>query len=38
VPEENGGPFVETSANTEFAGGTDETNIKEAKKAPFPTT
>jgi hypothetical protein len=38
VPEENGGPFIETSANTEFAGGTDESNIEEATKAPFPTT
>jgi hypothetical protein len=38
VPEENGGPFIETSGNTEFAGGTDESNIKGARKAPFPTT
>lgn len=38
VPEENGGPFIETSANTEFAEGTDESNIEEASKAPFPTT
>jgi hypothetical protein len=38
VPEERGGPFVETSADTEFAGGTDESNIAEATREPFPTT
>lgn len=38
VPEEMGGPFVETSANTEFADGTDESNIPEATREPFPTT
>ena len=38
VPEESGGPFVETSAGTEFAGGTDESNIEEATREPFPTT
>jgi hypothetical protein len=36
--EESGGPFVETSAQTEFASGTDASNPKGAKKEPFPTT
>jgi hypothetical protein len=36
VDEEVGGPFVETSGNTEFAGGTDESNIPEATREPFP--
>jgi hypothetical protein len=38
VEEELGGPFVVTSANTEFAGGTDESNIETATREPFPTT
>jgi hypothetical protein len=38
VDEEVGGPFVETSGNTEFAGGTDESNIPEATREPFPKT
>jgi hypothetical protein len=38
VDEDNGGPFVETSGNTEFAGGTDESNIPEATREPFPKT
>ena len=37
VEEESGGPFVETSGNVEFAGGTDESNIAEATREPFPT-
>lgn len=36
VEEERGGPFVETSANVEFAGGTDESNIEEATREPLP--
>jgi hypothetical protein len=36
VDEELGGPFLETSGNTEFAGGTDESNIPEATREPFP--
>jgi hypothetical protein len=36
VTEETGGPFVVTSAATEFAAGTDKSNPKGAKKAPFP--
>lgn len=36
VEEEQGGPFTETSANAEFAGGTDESNIAEATREPFP--
>jgi hypothetical protein len=38
VPEERGGPFVETTAGTEFAEGTDASNPKGAKREPFPTT
>ncbi|MFZ5896266.1 MAG: hypothetical protein ACOY0T_34745 [Myxococcota bacterium] len=38
TPEETGGPFVTTSASEEFAGGTDESNIAEATREPFPTT
>lgn len=36
VVEEHGGPFVETSGGTEFASGTDESNIAEATREPFP--
>ena len=36
--EERGGPFVKTTAGTEFAEGTDESNIAEATREPFPTT
>jgi hypothetical protein len=38
VEEDWGGPFVVTSANKEFAHGTDESNIAEATREPFPTT
>jgi hypothetical protein len=38
VEEERGGPFVETSGSIEFAGGTDESNIEEATREPFPTS
>jgi hypothetical protein len=38
VPEEQGGPFVETNAAQEFAHGTDPSNPKGAKREPFPTT
>ena len=38
VPEELGGPFVLTDANTEFAEGTDASNPKGAKREPFPRT
>jgi hypothetical protein len=38
VPEERGGPFVETTAGTEFAEGTDESNPEGADREPFPTT
>jgi hypothetical protein len=37
VAEDSGGPFVETSGSVEFAGGTDESNIEEATREPFPT-
>lgn len=36
VAEDDGGPFIETSGNTEFAGGTDESNIADATREPFP--
>jgi hypothetical protein len=38
VPEERGGPFVETTASTEFAEGVDASNPKGARREPFPTT
>jgi hypothetical protein len=38
VPEERGGPFVETTGGTEFAEGTDESNPEGADREPFPTT
>lgn len=38
VPEDAGGPFVETSGDTEFAPGTDASNIKGATREPFPKT
>lgn len=36
VPEENGGPFVETSGATEFAYGPDRSDPTEASREPFP--
>ena len=38
VTEEVGGPFVETSGGTEFAGGTDASNPESATREPFPRT
>lgn len=38
VPEEEGGPFVESNAGTEFAPGTDASNIPGATREPFPKT
>jgi hypothetical protein len=38
VEEERGGPFVPTSANREFASGTDRSNPRKATREPFPTT
>jgi hypothetical protein len=38
VPEEQGGPFVETNAAQEFGHGTDPSNPKGAKREPFPRT
>ena len=37
VEEDWGGPFIETTASKEFASGTDESNIAEATREPFPT-
>ena len=36
VPEEIGGPFIETSAAEEFAHDTDEANPLEAEAEPLP--
>jgi hypothetical protein len=36
VPEEIGGPFVETSAADEFAHDTDEANPEDAAREPLP--
>jgi hypothetical protein len=36
VPEEIGGPFVETSASEEFAEGTDESNPSDAEAEALP--
>ena|SRR5882757_5632115 len=36
VPEEIGGPFVETSADDEFAAGTDASNPEDAVPEPLP--
>jgi hypothetical protein len=36
VPEEIGGPFVETSASDEFASGTDASNPADAEREPLP--
>lgn len=38
VPEEQGGPFVPTTAQDEFAPGTDASNIAEATREPLPKT
>ena len=38
LPEEEGGPFVETSAQTEFAMDSEAPNIEGATREPFPTT
>jgi hypothetical protein len=35
--EEEGGPFVVTSAKIEFGYGTDESNPADAERAPFPS-
>jgi hypothetical protein len=36
VTEEFGGPFVVTTGETEFAGGTDPSNPPSATREPFP--
>ena len=35
-PEEEGGPFLETTGRTEFAHGVDESNPLDAEPAPWP--
>lgn len=36
VDEERGGPFTQSTGSVEFASGTDESNIEEATREPFP--
>jgi hypothetical protein len=38
VEEEDGGPFIATSGDEEFATGTDESNTADATREPFPKT
>ena len=38
VPEEIGGPFIETTGEQEFAYGTDASNPEGATREPFPKT
>jgi hypothetical protein len=38
VPEDEGGPFVTTTAGQEFADGTDASNPTQSKREPFPKT
>jgi len=38
VPEEVGGPFVETTGREEYGHGTDPSNPKSATREPFPRT
>jgi hypothetical protein len=38
VDEERGGPFVLSTAKTEFAHGADPSNPRDAERAPFPMT
>ena len=38
VDEEAGGPFVVSTAKTEFARGSDASNPRDAERAPFPMT
>jgi hypothetical protein len=38
VPEDEGGPFVTTTAGQEFADGTDASNPERSKREPFPKT
>lgn len=36
VEEERGGPFTQSSGSIEFADGTDDSNIEDATREPFP--
>jgi hypothetical protein len=38
TPDEDGGPFVISPAEREFAAGTDASNIREALREPLPRT
>ncbi len=38
LPEEDGGPFITSSADREYARGTDESNPEDAEREAFPTT
>jgi hypothetical protein len=37
VPEDSGGPFIETTGKKEFARDSEAPNIPEAERAPFPS-
>jgi hypothetical protein len=37
LPEEDGGPYLETSGRTEFGYGVDESNPEDAEPAPWPS-
>jgi hypothetical protein len=37
LPQEEGGPFLETSGRTEFGYGVDESNPEDAEPAPWPS-
>lgn len=37
VPEDEGGPFVESDGETEFATDTDPSNPADAERAPLPS-
>ena len=37
VPEEEGGPFVESDGGTEYATDTDPSNPEDAERAPLPS-
>lgn len=37
VPEDEGGPFVESDGGTEYAADTDPSNPEDAERAPLPS-
>ncbi len=38
LEDEEGGPFVTTTAESQYGHGTDESNPEDAEREPFPTT